>query len=302
MNNVIISYSLFNKKNNDDEIDFKLWYNIPALIAVNLIVYPMAKIFIYMPEDLIKHPLFEILEKLSEKFELVKLKFLPYAFHDSEPILWRFKPIFDKLADTVICRDLDSLPNEQEIRATYFFLNEPQYYIQTLRTHSDHKYPITSILAGLSAYRPYKINFISNLTFNDFYNQSKSNIHGVAQNAMTDLFSKDEEWTKKYFLDCPIQSKQHQISKSLIRCKSIEDKKYKKKVNISHISDELLTILNNATVWGGEPIDFRGEKFDKLLNYNNFITFKLKKIILDCSQFTQSFYLESKTEKALSIG
>ena len=70
MGNIIISYSLFGEKKIGENLSHKYWCNIPALVAVNLIVYPNASIWIYLPEDLIKHPLYEILEKLSEKFEV----------------------------------------------------------------------------------------------------------------------------------------------------------------------------------------------------------------------------------------
>lgn len=312
MKNIIISYSLFTPKKLHEDVrvwdpfisETRYWYNIPALVAINLMVYPNASIWIYLPEDLIKHPLYEILEKLTEKFDALKLKFLSYSYQNTEPTLWRYKPVFDKLSDIVLCRDLDSVPNEMEICATQYFLEQPNYYLQTLRTHKNHIFPITKILAGLSAYRPSKIDHIANISFNDFYFQFKSDLYGIDQQSIIEIFTKDEEWTDKYFLDCPISTKQHKVGKPLIKCKSIEEKKFKKKVNISHVSSELLFLLNETTIWGGEPIDFRGEKLEKLLSYNNLITFKLKKVIMDCSNYTKNFYLNTSVIEniALNIG
>lgn len=299
MKNIIISYSLFGEKNIGENLSHKYWYNIPALVAINLMVYPNASIWIYLPEELIKHPLYEILEKLTEKFDALKLKFLSYSYHNTEPTLWRYKPVFDKLSDIVLCRDLDSLPNENEILATQYFIEQPNYYIQTLRTHI---YPITTILAGLSGYRPSKINQISNISFNDFYFQFKSDLYGLDQQSIIEIFTKDEEWTDKYFMDCPISTKQHKVGKPLIKCKSLEVKKYRKKVNISHVSTELLSLLNENAILGGEPIDFRGEKLENLLSYNNLITFKLKKVIMECSNFTKNFYLNGSVNTIQNIG
>ena len=310
MERIVISYSLFTPKNLHKDIrvwdpyisDTRYWFNIPALVAINLIVYPTASIWIYMPEELIKHPLFEMLEKLSEKFDSLKLKFLSYPYKNTEPTLWRYKPVFDMLSEIVFCRDLDSVPNEMEIKATQFFIDEPKYYIQTLRTHTNHVFPITTILAGLSGYRPHKINLISNTNFNEFYFQTKSDLYGIDQKSIIDIFTKDQNWTKKYFLDCALNSKNHKIGKALIKCSSYNEKTIQKKVNINHISQDLLNILNAVTNWGGEPIDFRGEKLESLLSLNNLITFKLKKVLMDCSTVTQNFYLNKNSEKALQIG
>jgi hypothetical protein len=309
MEKIIISYCLFTPKNLNKEIrvwdphnsELRYWYNIPALVAINLMVYPNSEIWIYMPEDLIKHPLFEILEKLSEKFDMLKLKFLSLSYNHTEPTLWRYKPVFDKLSGLVLCRDLDSIPNMSEIKATYYFINQPNYYLQTLRTHKNHIFPITTILAGLSAYRPNKISFLSNTNFNEFYLQYKSNLYGLDQKSIIEIFTKDPEWTKKYFLDCPISTKIHKVGKPLIACKSVEEKKYKDSVNISHVSNELLELLNETTIWGGEPIDFRGPKLEKLLSYNNLITFKLKKVMMDCSNYTRNFYLNSIADSIANI-
>jgi len=72
-------------------------------------------------------------------------------------------------------------------------------------------------------------------------------------------------------------------------------------VNISHVSNELLELLNETTIWGGEPIDFRGPKLEKLLSYNNLITFKLKKVMMDCSNYTRNFYLNSIADSIANI-
>jgi hypothetical protein len=173
MESLIISYSFFEPKslhremrtwdlyNNQD----RYWYNIPALMAINSVVYPDAKIKIHISNNIKSNKYFEILEKIADNFGNIELVNLDYDYRETEPTMWRYKPLFDKESDIVLCRDIDSLPNSDEIKATYYFLNNSQYYVHTLRTHTNHVIPHTIILAGLCGYRPNKIEFLQNISF-----------------------------------------------------------------------------------------------------------------------------------------
>ena len=126
MEKLLISYCFFTPKNLHKEMRFwdlyntydRYWYNIPALMAVNSIIYPNAKIKIHLSEEIKSNPLFEILDKISENMSNVELVFMPYEYTNTEPTMWRYKPLFDKESDVVLCRDIDSLPNEDEIKST----------------------------------------------------------------------------------------------------------------------------------------------------------------------------------------
>lgn len=295
---LIISYCLFTPKKLNNEIRFwdpyanelRYWYNIPALVAINQIVYPMGEIWIYLSEEIKDHPLFEILIRLKESFTSLNLIFLDYPYENTEPTLWRYKPVFDCLSDIIICRDLDSLPNEIEIKATNYFIENPKYYIQTLRTHTNHRFPITTILAGLSAFRPKQIDQLKEYDFETFYHSNKSDSYGLDQGAIIKFFTTDLKWTKKFFLDCVISSPNQKPGKPLIPCVSLKENTYKKKKISEGIPQQLVKLLNNTTEWGGEPIDFRGEKLKELLDVDHAMTSKLKDCLANCSLKTKIFY------------
>jgi hypothetical protein len=307
MKKIIISYSLFNQNHNEsnaftNDLNNNFWNNIPALIAVNLMVYPTASIWIYMPEEIIKNPLFEILEKLSEKFEALKIKFVSIAYQNDEPAFWKFKPVFDKLSEIVLCRDLNNIPDEMEIKSTQFFIDESNYHIQMIRTNSNQNLTYNELFSNFGGFKFLKINSFSKINFNEFYFKTLSEFGNSKHNSIIEFLSSDENWSKKHILNCINSKKQIEINKQKFHCKTIEYKKLTKKVNTSHVSDELFAILNELTSTDGNIDDFRGLKLEKLLEYNNLITFKLKKVLMDCSTFTQNFYLNKNLDNALQIG
>jgi hypothetical protein len=285
MKKIIISYSLFNQNHNEsnafsNDLNNNFWNNIPALIAVNLMVYPTASIWIYMPEEIIKNPLFEILEKLSEKFEALKIKFVSIAYQNDEPAFWKFKPVFDKLSEIVLCRDLNNIPDEMEIKSTQFFIDESNYHIQMIRTNSNQNLTYNELFSNFGGFKFLKINSFSKINFNEFYFKTLSEFGNSKHNSIIEFLSSDENWSKKHILNCINSNKQIEKNKQKFHCKTIEYKKLTKKVNTSHVSDELFAILNELTSTDENIDDFRGLKLEKLLEYNNLITFKLKKVLM----------------------
>ncbi len=270
--------------------NLRYWYNLPAIAAVNQIIYPDAQIVVYFSKEIKSNPLYPFLKDLSIAFNAFEIFELDLDFVNTEPTLWRFKPIFNNEANLVITRDLDSLPNEQEIKATYYFIQNQEYAIQSIRTHTNHKWPITIILAGLSAYRPSQIGEIANLDFETFYHSKKSELYGVDQKVIIELLTRDKDFTKNKFLDITLQSRNQKLAKPLIPCISIAEKSYSKKIKLTHIPQKLLDLLNDATAWGGEPIDFRGSCLKKLLEIDHPIIQKLNSVIMNSSSEIQSFY------------
>jgi hypothetical protein len=298
MNELLISYCFFTPKSLHKEMRFwdvynnydRYWYNIPALMAVNTIVYPNAKIKIHLSEEIKENPLFEILDKISTIMSNVELVFLPYEYTNTEPTMWRYKPLFDKECDTLLCRDIDSLPNEDEIRATYYFLQNKEYKVHTLRTHTNHGSPATIILAGLCGYRPNEIPFIQNITFDTYYNHFKSMSWGLDQNSLINLFVRDQNWISQNFLDSPISTEYHRVPNAIIPCKSFNQDFYRENVELD-IDTRLIEILNNETKWGGEPTNLRGINLNKLLDLDIEELQKMKLIIQSCSDDIKNFYL-----------
>jgi len=299
MEKLLISYCFFTPKNLHKEMRFwdlyntydRYWYNIPASMAVNSIIYPDAKIRIHLSEEIKSNPLFEVLDKISENMSNVELVFMPYEYTNTEPTMWRYKPLFDKESDVVLCRDIDSLPNEDEIKSTYYFLQNKEYKVHTLRTHTNHGSTATIILAGLCGYRPSEIYFIKDITFDAYYNHFKSMSWGLDQNSLINLFVRDQNWTGTSFLDSPISTEYHKVPNALINCKSFNQDFYRKNVDISQIDSRILEILNDETKWAGEPTNLRGDKLSKLLNLDIPELQKMKDIIESCSHDIKDFYL-----------
>lgn len=272
--------------NNQD----RYWYNIPAMIVVNSVVYPDAKIKVHISDEIRNNPKFEVLEAISNKMTNVELVYMPYDYRDTEPTMWRYKPLFDKEADIVLCRDIDSVPNEDEIRASLFFINEKQFYTHTLRTHTNHIIPHTIMLAGLCGFRPKKVDFIQNINFEMYYNHFKNGSWGLDQSSLINMFVQNPNWTKQRFLDSPISTQYHKVGKPLIQCESLDQDLYKKKIDLSHLNSSMLQIINDETKWAGEPTNLRGEKLKKLLELDIPQMKIMKDIIGDCSEEIKIFY------------
>jgi len=300
MESTIISYSLFTPKSLHKELRFwdnfntqdRYWYNIPALMCVNNIIYPDSKIKIHISKEIKENPLYEILENLSKFYSNIELVFLDYGYENTEPTMWRYKPLFDKQSDVVLCRDIDSLPNSDEIKSTYFFLKNPQFFVHTLRTHTNHVIPQTIMLAGLCGFRPSKIEVINNINFEIYYNHFKNVGWGLDQNSLINMFVRDQIWTKKRFLDSPISTKHHTIGNALIDCQSIDQDIYRNMIDLK-LSKDLTDLLDDQTKWAGEPTNFRGDTLKKLLNLNLPQVEVLKAVFESCSDQTKKFYFDN---------
>ncbi len=298
MESLIISYSFFEPKslhremrtwdlyNNQD----RYWYNIPALMAINSVVYPDTKIKIHISNNIKSNKYFEILEKIADNFDNIELVNLDYDYRETEPTMWRYKPLFDKESDIVLCRDIDSLPNSDEIKATYYFINNSQYYVHTLRTHTNHIIPHTIILAGLCGYRPNKIEFLQNINFEMYYNHFKNGTWGLDQSSLINLFVRDQEWTSQRFLDSPISTNFHKVGYPIIRCVSKNQEVYRSEIDLK-IDESILNLLDGETKWAGEPTNFRGEKLERLLEIDNDNFKKMRDILHSCSEEIKNFYL-----------
>lgn len=293
---IIISYCLFTPKSLHKDMRFwdaynsfdRYWYNIPSAILINSIVYPEAEIHLHHSKELKNQYFFSLLEKISKKFNL-KLIEMPYDFTNTEPTMWRYKPIFDKEADAVLCRDIDSLPTEDEVRATYYFLNNSKFLAHTIRSHTNHATPPTIILAGLCGFRPKLISFLNQITFDIYYNHFKSSNWGLDQNSLINLFIRDSNWTLNHFLDSPLNSKSHRVGKCLIPSTSLDESFYQQNIDINFIPEEILSLLNQETSWAGEPTNFRGDKLKSLLEMDFKLCHDMKEII-ESDDALKNFY------------
>lgn len=285
----IISYSFFEPKQiyNDrfwDKFNNKdrYWYNIPAMVLLNKLIYPDFDITIHISSNVKENPLFEILAKL-ESIGIVNLVEIDREYSGTEPTLWRYKPLLDKSCDILLCRDIDSLPTNDEIRSTIFFINS-EYKVSTIRSHTNHTTPSTIILAGLCGFRPKSINLP--IKFEELINM-KGN-WGLDQSFLINSFIKDQEWTSVNFLDSKLSSVSHKVRNPLIRCTSFDESYYRENVKLE-IDDKILKLLDKSTSWSGEPIDFRKGKLEELIDMK--VEFGYMRDIINSNDKLKSFYL-----------
>jgi hypothetical protein len=246
---------------------------------------------IHVSKDIQNNPLFEILESIEQNFENVQLVKMDYEYENTEPTMWRYKPIFDKESDLVLCRDIDSLPNLDEVRSTLYFTNNIGYHIHTLRTHTNHTTVPTILLAGLCGFRPKMIPFIQGFNFDQYYNHFKSSQWGLDQNSLIGLFVRNPSWTQQYFLDSPLSSTEHRVGSPLIPCKSFDQDFYRKEIEISDSLSEVGKFLDSHTIWGGEPTDIRKDKLKELLSFDYDSCRKMKDVLESSSDNIKNFYL-----------
>lgn len=255
----VIAYSLFrNNKNEvnrfwdpdqDKGFDRYLW-NIDAILLVNKIVYPDFETRIYIPYYL----------KIPDRFSMlkcfVKVDILT-EYINKEPMLFRLLPLWEKDINYLFCRDIDSLPNEQEIRAGYLFM-QSKAIAQGIRSHKYHGGLDHSLLGGLSAYNVPLLRekgFLNN-TFLDLLYKAK-NIDPemkwhIDLDTITGFFLSQREFSEQIlqtnFNDSPLE-----LGLNRIRYPQ-EDYD---NIDLSFINPELLSLLNEITEWCGQPVDCR---------------------------------------------
>jgi hypothetical protein len=298
MENKILSYSFFVPKSLNSHMRFwdryntqdRYWFNLPALISVNSVFYPDFIQRIHISKNVKEHFLYSILVNISENFEKVELVEMDYDYENTEPTMWRYKPLFNKECDLVLCRDIDSLPNTLELKASKYFIDNQNFFVHTMRTHTNHTTPPTIILAGLCGYRPKLIPFLQGVTFEQYYTHFKNPHWGLDQNSLIGIFTQYPQWTSVHFLDTPLSSSHHRVGNPLIPCKSFDQDFLSENVLMNE-QKELLVFLDRETIWPGEPIDIRGDKLNELLSFNNSNFDKMRECLMSCTDEVKNFYL-----------
>ena len=128
----------------------RYYYNVPATILTNRILYPEYRIRIYFTSNILKNP-------LSEAFSLLKddsIDFFEFDFDYklTEPTIARMCPLWEDV-EVFHTRDMDSVPTEVEYRYTKLF-EASSFGVGTIRTHENHWGTPCSMLAGLSSFKP----------------------------------------------------------------------------------------------------------------------------------------------------
>lgn len=297
MGKILFSYSLFEPKSLFNErrahdkhnSTLRYWYNLPLIPAINSILFPNSETRLYVSKSIWDNPLGEVISALVEQFDSFKVVSKDDNYNTIEPTFWRFEPIFDKDYETVFTRDIDSLPSKEEFLLSAYFLSDPNYSIQTIRSHPNHIFPITIMLAGLSGFKPKQISFLEGSSYEQFCETYLSDEYGSDQKAIINFFTKDKDFISNQFLDCRI-NKMAKLPKPLIYCKElIYDKKFEKSFQ-TYQTTELIKWLEKNITWSGEPIDIRGLPISYFLQLN-YPEIKLLLTSLSlCSKEIRDFY------------
>ncbi len=263
----LLSYSLFTANKNFNHIrswdvhkttSNRYWVNIPSLILVNSILYPDFKTKFYITPSIESNELFPLLKHLSTDptFNFLLEKWdLPYS--GREPSVWRMCPVWDKSNEIVFSRDIDSLPNISEFKSCKLF-QQNDCTIMSMRSHCGGHSPVCNavrMLAGLSGFKPNKINFLPE-KFDEYYHNSKNfGDWGLDQGVMIHYFleKNSDEYIKINFMDCAINC---QTENSTWPCVPVNDILLNN-IKISDLEKSILDIISPLTDWAGKPIDSR---------------------------------------------
>ncbi len=280
MSETILSYCLFEPitmhlhrtwDKNRMEMN-RYWYNIPALLIANEILYPNFDTRFYISPSVKNNPLFPILKDTGVQVEEVELEFE----RTSEPMLWRMMPLWDDVS-CFFTRDVDSIPNREEAQCTLYFKNS-DHHIQTIRSHENHYHEQgCDMLGGLSGFKP-KLIKKKPQNFTSYYKSKNDMPWAQDQYLMvnTFIYSQEDKYINKRFLDCPINN---QSRSAKFSCSEINEKQ-KNTISFSQKQEEVLEIIerNNISTWAGEPCDTRGNILKQFLSLDTKMGRKINKL------------------------
>lgn len=262
----VISYNLFEPKklyehrswDADNKKKDRYFYNIPALAIANTTLYPDFQTHITVCPKTEKNHLFQFYKELCERDNRFSysVNHSEYSGHDAAS--WRIALLWDEDYETVLIRDLDSIPNTSEFKATKFF-NKSVYSVYTMRSHEIHyQYPCR-MLIGLSGFKPIHIPlWIIKESFEDFQKDyGDPNKWDGDQVSLIKAFTTDEFFTSENFLDCRINDQKHFPD---FYCNQVTEDDLQN-VEIDKEQKALLDLVetHGLTQWAGEPSDARGQ-------------------------------------------
>jgi hypothetical protein len=239
----------------------RYWYNIPALVVLNKVLYPEHEMRLYLSKNVWDNPkskIFKTLEKLGN----LKIHTINANYDKTEPMIWRMMPLWESGVSALHCRDLDSLPTEREHKYTLYFEKSPNA-IGTMRTHRNHHGIKCRMLGGLCSYKPNSIPISTKFpNFQMYYSLRHKHVND--QDLMIDVFTKDKQFTKNNFLD---YHGYFQSNKQNFPCSVVSDEELNK-IKVTNQQSNILQYLKEKGFdkWAGEPVDSRGEVTEKILS------------------------------------
>ena len=259
----IISYSFFEPKtlvrgrfwDKYAEDPFRYYYNIPASILSNKIIYPEYDTLFYITDNSFGNPLSLIFDTLKDymTIEVINMDYLT-----TEPSTLRMIPVWENVK-ILLTRDIDSIPSKVEWQYSKDF-EKSIASIGTIRTHENHYGRECCMLAGLSAFKPNNISIdIKGKSFEEYLYKSHDK-YGCDQDIMIRTFISTN--LKKYdFLDCYTYKQNKPQDFPCLKARLLEEPEDSNILDIFNLSKEL-----GLDSWPGEPTDARGPYTEYLLN------------------------------------
>ena len=283
----IISYSLFTAKTHHSHRTYdqsnhdinRYWYNIPALLVINRLFYPDFFVRVHIDKSIQNHFLYPLLQKFTEEYKMFQLACIDYPFINTEPTLWRLLPVWSS-NNLVLCRDIDSIPNTAEVKATLAFKNS-DYIIHNIRSHPNHNSSATRMLAGLCAFKSATACHI-NHSFAEFYNMS-SKQWGCDQSLLMHYWIDRTGigFVKNCILDTAIPCLGYMCEHiSGFDAGKLRQEEYDN-IDLSFVEKDILNLIDRNTAWCGQPIDARGDFTQYCLNLDNDVAHAIKKCVLE---------------------
>ncbi len=264
----LLSYSFFEPKSMPqhrswdkykNEID-RYYYNVPAVVLTNYLLYPDYTIQIYMTPNVRENPLSKVFDILGEYNLNINVVHIDYEF--TEPSIFRMIPLWRDDVSVFHTRDIDSLPTLVEYQYIKCFEKHDKG-VGTIRTHPTHYGGGCRMLAGLSSFKPRLVpDYIKSETFMDYFDRNHGR-YGCDQDLMVQTFTTDHSYTKRHFCDC-MSYEQHNTQDFPCYTCSLEE------LSSIEIINWPLRIFQKIEQcgfnnWSGEPIDCRGTYLDFIL-------------------------------------
>ena len=288
----LITYSLFQSKHTrnyrvwDDHVHElnRYWYNIPAIIVYNSVLYPDAQTKFFVDTHTINHELFSILDS-----DFVTIEHIEDDFYNTEPSIWRMKPLWDDEVDCFFPRDVDSVPTKMEYAYTRYFIESTNYGFMTLRSHENHHHEEgCDILAGLCGFRKSNLDQYPE-TYTEYFSKRNNGSWSMDQGLLLDTFLKhNSEKLKTIFLDAPIEK---QSRKSFYPCAVAKQDSIQ--MIIDDLTEEqkyLLDLNYHICSWSGEPVDYRKKYLLEMFKLENDVSMRVKEKI-EQNDNLKRFYL-----------
>jgi hypothetical protein len=106
--------------------------------------------------DATHHPHFPFMQALAQRIGEIELVHVDREYAGYEPTLWRMSPLWDEDVNLLLCRDVDSVPTVDELRAVRVFCAQESPAVQGIRSYRLHN---TLLLAGLCGFKNERMGF-----------------------------------------------------------------------------------------------------------------------------------------------